>query len=165
MSWLYYANVTVHVLAAMVWLGGMLFLGLVGAPVLRSVEPAELRQRLFRDLGLRFRSVGWAAIGILIVSGAANLHFRGWLGWSGALGSSAFWRTPTGIALAAKTIAVIAMISISVIHDFFHGPAASRLIAGTPEAIAARRRAMVLARVNVIIGVIVVLAAVRLSRS
>src|SRR5678815_1418459 len=44
---LYFLNVTVHLLAAFVWLGGMLFLGLVGAPVLRGVAPAALRQQLF----------------------------------------------------------------------------------------------------------------------
>ena len=30
----YYVSVTIHVLAVMLWLGRMLFLGLVGAPVL-----------------------------------------------------------------------------------------------------------------------------------
>ena len=34
MSSLYYANVTVHVLAAMLWVGGMLFLGLIGVNTL-----------------------------------------------------------------------------------------------------------------------------------
>jgi copper resistance protein D len=164
MSWLYYANVTVHVLAAMAWLGGMLFLGLVGAPVFRSIEPAELRQRLFRDLGMRFRSVGWWAIGILVVTGTANLYFRGWLTWDGALGSPAFWSTTTGRVLAVKLLTVTAMILISAVHDFVHGPAASRLVAGSPEAIRARKRAMMLARVNAMIGIIVVIAAVRLAR-
>ena len=35
MSWTYYLIVTLHVLAALLWLGGMFFLGLVGAPALR----------------------------------------------------------------------------------------------------------------------------------
>jgi hypothetical protein len=41
-SLLYYATVTAHLLAALLWLGGMFFLAIVGAPVLRSVEPAAL---------------------------------------------------------------------------------------------------------------------------
>jgi hypothetical protein len=36
----------------------MFFLAIVGAPVLRSVEPAALRQRLFHEVGLRFRALG-----------------------------------------------------------------------------------------------------------
>jgi uncharacterized membrane protein len=47
----YFVNVTVHVFAALLWLGGMFFLAVVGAPVLRSVEPPELRAQLFRRLG------------------------------------------------------------------------------------------------------------------
>ena len=62
----YYLNVTVHVLAALLWLGGMFFLGLVGAPVLRQIEPPALRVKLFRLLGQRFRTIGWSAIAGLV---------------------------------------------------------------------------------------------------
>jgi copper resistance protein D len=162
MSWPYLISVTVHVLAAMLWLGGMLFLGLVGAPALRAVEPPQLRQQLFRDIGMRFRGVGWAAIGILIITGMLNLHFRGWLS---ALGSLAFWGTTAGRSLSVKLLAVAAMILMSAIHDFVLGPRASRLGVGSPEALASRRSAMLLARINAIVGVIVVTAAVRLARA
>ena len=175
---LYLANVTVHVLAAMLWLGGMLFLGAVGAPVLRGVEPPSLRAALFARLGLRFRTVGWAAIGVLVVTGLVNLHFAGvWRG--GRWHDPALWSSPYGHTLAVKLAAVLAMIAISAVHDFVHGPAASRLIAvhdfwlgpmasrldaGTPAAVRARRRAALLARVNAIVGLVVVIAAVRLAR-
>ena len=33
MSTLYYINVSAHLLAALLWLGGMFFLAVVGAPV------------------------------------------------------------------------------------------------------------------------------------
>ena len=161
---LYWTNVTVHVLAALFWLGGMLFLGLVGAPVLRAIEPPALRQRLFHDLGMRFRSAGWVAIGVLVVTGVLNLHFRGWLHWGGVLGSAAFWRTPTGHALAAKLAAVAVMIVVSVVHDLVLGPAAGRATPGSPEALGLRRRAALLARANALVGVVVVAAAVRLAR-
>ena len=162
MSWPYLISVTVHVLAAMLWLGGMLFLGLVGAPALRAVEPPELRQQLFRDIGTRFRGVGWGAIAILIVTGLLNLSFRGWL-WS--VFDGAFWGTTPGRALAAKLVAVMTMLVVSGFHDFIHGPRASRYDAGTSEAIAARRTAIHLARISALLGVIVVIAAVRLARA
>ena len=164
MQALYYANVTVHVLAAMLWLGGMFFLGTVGAPVLRAIEPPPLRQRLFQDLGSRFRKVGWSAIVVLVVTGVLNLYFRGWLHWNAVLGSPAFWRTPVGHALAGKLGSVALMISISAIHDFVHGPRAGRATPGSPQAIMLRKRAAVLGRVNAILGVLLVIAAVRLSR-
>jgi len=160
----YYASVTAHVLAALLWLGGMFFLGVVGAPVLRRVEPPALRQRLFHDLGLRFRAVGWWAIAALVLTGVANLHYRGWLRWDGVLADGAFWRTGVGHALAAKLAAVAAMLLVSAVHDFVLGPAAGRAEAGTERAAALRRRAALLARVNALVGVAVVAAAVRLAR-
>jgi uncharacterized membrane protein len=160
----YWVSVTLHVLAAMLWLGGMLFLAAVGAPVLRSIEPPQLRQRLFGALGLAFRNVGWIAIGILVVTGLLNLHYRGWLHWDGVLANPAFWRTTTGTALAWKLATVTTMITISAIHDFLHGPRAGQLEAGSPAALQLRRQAALLARLNAIFGIILVIAAVRLAR-
>ena len=164
MSAFYWLSVTLHVLAAFVWLGGMLFLGAVGAPVLRDVEPPALRQRLFQALGERFRTVGWAMIATLVVTGVANMHFRGLLRWDGVLGSAAFWRTGLGTALAWKLATVAFMLVASAVHDFALGPRAGRAVAGSPEAIALRRRAAWLARVNAVVGVGLVIAAVRVAR-
>lgn len=164
MPLLYYVNVTLHVLAAMLWLGGMFFLGVVGAPALRAIEQPALRQRLFQQLGVRFRSVGWIAIVVLILTGLVNLHYRGWLHWDGVFASAAFWRTGVGTALAIKLASATVMIIVSAIHDFALGPLAGRLEPGSPQAIAFRRRAALLARVNALLGVVVVVAAVRLPR-
>jgi uncharacterized membrane protein len=161
---LYLANVAVHILAAMFWLGGMFFLGLVGAPTLRVVEPAALRQRLFHQLGSRFRTAGWWAIAILLVTGTLNLYFRGWL-TRDVIGSAAFWMTPTGHALSLKLLAVTAMLVVSSIHDFVLGPRAGRATPGSPAAIALRTRAARLARLNALLGVVVVVAAVMLART
>jgi len=159
----YYLSVTLHVLAALLWLGGMFFLAAVGAPVLRAVEPPALRQELFQRLGLKFRTLGWVAVAVLVTTGVINLHYRGWL--SGAvLGSGAFWATPVGHALAWKLAAVTAMIVASAVHDFALGPAAGRAPVGSPEALRLRRRAALVARTNALLGLIVVLAAVRLVR-
>jgi len=46
-------------------------------------------------------------------------------------------------ALAAKLVAVTAMIAVSAVsavHDFILGPAAGRVAPGTPHALALRRR-------------------------
>ena len=164
MPLLYYVSVSIHVLSAMLWIGGMLFLGVVGAPALRAVDPPAVRQRLFQQLGLRFRLVGWWAIGLLIATGTINLYYRGWLLWDGVLGSAAFWRTPQGHALAFKLGAVAAMLVVSSIHDFVLGPQAGAAVPGSPGALVLRRRAALLARTNAMLGVLVVLAAVRLAR-
>ena len=160
----YFASVVVHVLAALLWLGGMFFFGLVGAPVVRAIEPPALRQRLFEELGLRFRAVGWGALAVLVATGTINLHYRGWLHWRGALGEPAFWRTGVGRALAVKLIAVATMLVVEAVHDFIVGPAAGRATPGSPRALLLRRRAALLARVNALVGIVIVVAAVLLVR-
>jgi copper resistance protein D len=159
----YHLSVTLHVLAAMLWLGGMFFLAAVGAPVLRKIEPASLRAQLFQALGEQFRTVGWIAIGVLLVTGVLNLHFRGVLNvevWTNA----DFWASRYGIALAWKLATVVVMIAISAIHDFIHGPKAGRMTPGSPEALAMRSTAAWMARVNAVVGIVLVIAAVRLAR-
>lgn len=163
MTGTYFTLVTLHVLAALVWLGGMFFLGLVGAPVLRSVEPPRLRQELFNQLGLRFRTVGWIAIATLVGTGTAMLYLRGLLHAS-VLGSADFWRTPTGATLAVKLAAVTFMLVVSFVHDFVHGPAAGRVAPGSPAALRMRRRASLLARANAMVGLLLLLAAILLAR-
>jgi copper resistance protein D len=160
---LHYLTVSLHLLAALLWLGGMFFLAVVGAPVLRRVEPAALRAQLFEALGRQFRTVGWVALAVLVVTGVANLHFRGLLRMDLWL-NAAFWSSSYGQALAWKLTAVLIMITISAVHDFVLGPAAGRQTAGTREALRLRRRAAWLARGNALVGVVLVLAAVRLAR-
>ena len=158
---LYHLNVTVHVLAALFWLGGMFFLALVGAPVLRELEDPRLRGRLFASLGRRFRSTGWWAIGLLVVTGTLNLHFKGIL-QAQVLGDPSFWSTDYGTALAWKLIGVTGMITVSAVHDFIVGPRASAG-GGRPDG-RSRQLASWLARLNALLGIVVVIAAVYLAR-
>ncbi len=163
MSLLYYLSVSIHVLAALVWLGGMFFIALVGAPVLRRLERPELRQALFDQLGMRFRTVGWIALAVLLVTGVLNLWHRGALSvamWRDPGFSSSGWAT----ALKYKLVAVVVMLIVEGYHDWVLGPRASRLDANSAEAAVLRRRASIYARISAIAGVVIILAAVRLAR-
>jgi len=160
---LYYINVVVHVLAAVIWLGGLFFFALVGAPVLRSIEPAALRASLFQQLGERFRLVGWIAIGILLITGVLNLYFRGVL--NADLWSPVFWGTRFGRFLGLKLAAILGMLVLQLFHDFQLGPAASRAPAGSEESIRLRRRAAVVARLSALLGLVILIAAVFLVRT
>jgi uncharacterized membrane protein len=162
MSW-YHTAVLLHVLSALFWLGGMFFLALVGAPVLRRVEPPALRATLFRDLGRRFRRTGWIAIGFLLATGTWILHLRGLLR-SDVLGDGAFWSSRYGLSLAVKMGAVAVIVSLAALHDFVLGPAAAREPPGTSRALQLRRRTVWIARANVLVGVVLVYAALRLAR-
>ncbi len=163
MNALYFVSVTLHVLAAIVWLGGIFFFALVGAPVVRKVESAEVKRALFHEMGIRFRVVGWISVMTLLATGAFNLHWLGLLS-AEALGSGAFWTTPYGRALGEKLAAVILMLALSAWHDFSLGPRSLRLEPDSDEAVRLRRKAAWVARVTGVVGLVVVIAAVRLAR-
>ena len=160
---LYLAGVTLHVLAAIVWLGGLFFFALAGAPALRRVEPPALRARLFQDLGRRFRIVGWTATLVLVATGIGTLALRGFLRWE-ILGDPAFWGSAYGRPLAWKLASVVAILVVSALHDFVVGPRASRAAPGSPEAIRLRGQAAWLGRLNAVIALVLIAAAVRLAR-
>jgi putative copper export protein len=162
MSPYYYVSVTAHVLAAMLWLGGMLFLAAVAAPVLRTVDP-ETRRTMYDRIGTRFRTVGWICIAVLVVTGIVNLWFRGFL-HAGLLAEAAFWASPFGRALAWKLAMVGVMLVASALHDFWLGPAAGRHAPGTPAALRLNRAASWLARLNALAGIVLIVAAARLAR-
>jgi uncharacterized membrane protein len=44
----------VHVLSAITWVGGMLFIALVLVPTARALDDARLRTRLMQESGYRF---------------------------------------------------------------------------------------------------------------
>lgn len=160
---LYIAVVATHVLAAMVWVGGTLFLAMVGAPVLRTVEPASLRTALFNAIGMRFRYVGWGAVVTLLITGVALLWLRGW--WGGdVLLHRDFWATAAGTALAWKLGFVAVMLVFSLVHDVAFDPRRG-ISQGDPGYARWRRRAMLLGRLGAIAAIVVVIAAVRLARA
>jgi uncharacterized membrane protein len=135
-----------HVLAAITWIGGMLFIALVLVPITRRLEDQTLRARLVREAGLRFRTVGWIALGVLVVTGLLNLWMH-----PGLLSSPRFhW----------KLGLVVLTLILSAFHDFVLGPRA-----GAPGADpSARVRASWVARVNVLVVLIIVALALSLFR-
>lgn len=158
----YPISVTIHVLAAMFWLGGMFFLAVVGAPALRGLDPV-LRRRLFKEIGERFRSASWVVIGILLATGILNLHFRGLLR-PALTGGGDFWFGPAGRMLAWKLALVGAMLAIASLHDFWLGPKSGTLTPGSPEHERVRRTVVWLGRANALIGVLLVYVATRIVR-
>ncbi len=129
----------VHVVSAIVWIGGMAFIALVLVPVARGLGDPPLRARLVDESGRRFRTVAWVALALLVASGLLNLWERPYL-----LQSSRF--------LAKLGLVAIALL-LSGLHDFVLGPRA-----GAPGALpSARVRASWVARLNAAVALAVVL--------
>jgi len=128
-----------HVLAAMVWIGGMLFVALVLVPAARRLEDPALRTRLVHAMGVRFRAVGWIALAVMVATGLGNLWYRPDL-----LSSPRFhW----------KLGLVVLTLGLAALHDFVLGPRAGRPGADP----AARVRASWVARANVLLALVIVL--------
>src|SRR5690242_4648897 len=68
--------VFLHILAAIVWVGGLFFFALVAVPVARRLPAAE-RASLLAATGRRFRAVAWTCLGLLVVTGLYNAAARG----------------------------------------------------------------------------------------
>ncbi len=159
---LFYITLTVHILAAAVWIGGMLFLSLVAVPALRGEDP-QTRAHLFTVIGRQFRWVAWGSIAILISTGLLNLlHFG--VG-PDDLAQSSFWSTQFGSRLAFKAILITLMLILSAVHDFVLGPRSTALSrTGDPARAAAyRRRISWMARISVVLAILVVWASVGLA--
>jgi uncharacterized membrane protein len=126
-----------HLLAAMVWVGGSLMIPLVVAPVLRRRFPPEQRTEMLSAIGLRFRPFAWIALLILVLTGvrrAAILFSASPDPWQ------AFSETPYGRTLMAKLILVLGILLFQALHDFVLGPR-MRALASSQDAGLARLRA------------------------
>ncbi|CAM4042944.1 Membrane protein [Pseudomonas reidholzensis] len=67
---------TLHVLAALVWVGGMFFAWLILRPATVAALEGPARLRLWVEVFRRFFAWVWAAVAILAISGIGMLHMR-----------------------------------------------------------------------------------------
>jgi len=162
---LYVFSVWVHLLAAIAWIGGMLFLVTVMVPLLRRPEMRARAAELFHVVGLRFRTVGWIAIGVLVVTGITNLLLRGYT--LGQVATGAVFAGPFGHTLAMKLTLVLGLLVLGVVHDFWLGPRATVLARekpDSPERERARKVASWMGRTSMLLALAVVALAVMLVR-
>jgi uncharacterized membrane protein len=161
----YLLSVWLHILAAAIWIGGMVFLGLVLVPVIRGRDFAPVRTALLYQTGLRFRWAGWFVLGLLVVTGIFNVGFRGYT-WA-ALFDGTLWQGAWGHVLAWKMVLVGFVLVVSAVHDFYLGPRATRLLAENPEAPEAqrlRRTASYIGRLMLLASLVILALAVMLVR-
>ena len=165
MRGLYLLSVWLHLVAVIVWLGGMLFLVLVLIPAIRRPEYREIFSPLIHRVGVRYRWIGWIALAVLVLSGITNLAYRGF-GWAD-LWSGRLWQGPFGRTLGIKLLLVAIVFALSALHDFLVGPRATalgRADPSSPEALRWRRRAAWIGRINMLLALIIVALGVALVR-
>jgi putative copper resistance protein D len=164
MRTLYLVSVWLHILAATIWIGGMLFLVLVVVPWLKR-GGREHAGVLLRETGMRFRNVGWACFAVLALTGTFNLWIRGVRPGDFL---RADWLTSSFGRIVVAKLAVFGLVLVtSVAHDFIVGPRATAALARDPhsaDAARLRRLARVLGRVNVLLALVLLAVAVLLVR-
>lgn len=115
---------SLHLLAAVAWIGGMVFLSIVLVPALkREGGLTGERQQFFHDVARRFRVVVWTSFAVLLVTGPILLSGR-----RDRLGSAEVWMT----ILNAKLSLVGLLLVLTAAHDFWLGPLRQRRIASSP---------------------------------
>lgn len=160
----YLISVWLHILAATVWIGGMFFLVLVVVPWMRRGKRAE-GAAFLREIGGRFRNVGWTCFGIALATGAFNLSIRG-VRWAD-FGRVEWLRSPFGHIVMMKLGVFALVLVVSAIHDFWIGPRATRELERTPHSAGAerlRRWASWIGRTNALLALILVAFGVVLVR-
>ncbi len=142
----------IHVIAAMFWIGGMLFFSIILVPSLRLCLAGEQRAVLIRFVGRRFRLYGWISFAVLFATGLLRLMQNGLL------------ISEYGYVLKVKFVLVFVMVLLTLLHDFIFGPK-SRGREQSPE----RKHTYLktgrwIARINLVVGLLIVLSAVSLVR-
>jgi len=153
--------VWLHVLAAVSWIGGTIFLSVVLVPVLRREPFASQRVMLIRATALRFRAVVWGSIATLLITGPMLLHQRGI-----PIADPAGWP----MVLSVKLGLVAILLLFTVTHDLFIGPRVGRILQIPTERRTSSEHALVvwspwIARSSVVLTLAVLLAAVILVRT
>ncbi|MCS6302047.1 MAG: CopD family protein [Nitrospira sp.] len=158
---MYSTLVVLHILAAVTWIGGMIFLSLVLAPLVRGRKAAPEFMALFLSAALRFRPIVWVAIAVLLATGPMLLSMRGI-----EVSSPTSW---TGI-VTVKLMLVALLLLLTLLHDLVFGPQVSRVSAipnsqRTAGEQVVFKTARWLPRLSLLIGLAVVIAAAMLARS
>lgn len=107
-----------HLIAAIVWLGGLVFQLCVVFPTLGRMTPLSDRVRLALGLEARFRVIMWPAVGLVLFTGLINLVHT-WYAMStlGMQISVMFvW------VLAGKVLLITVMLALQVMQQFVLQP-------------------------------------------
>lgn len=165
MQTIHFISILLHILAAVVWIGGMAFLGIVIVPALRRSDLGAKTVEVMHRSGVRFRAVGWVCFALLLVTGIVNLSRWG-VGWE-RFTSAELWGTTWGHILAIKLALVAVAIALSGLHDFVIGPRATARLREQPSAEEARRLrrlASLMGRANLLVAIAIVALAIMLVR-
>jgi putative copper resistance protein D len=150
-----------HLLAAMLWIGGMMFLSFILLPVLRRGSFGADRRILFQALARRFRLLVWCAIIVLVATGPLLVSSQ-----TGSLEEPEGWRQVLNLKLWVVAILVL----LTAIQDFWLGPLVGRLRRASGDGPSAAdqliiRLTALIGRLGVLLAIVILFLSVALART
>lgn len=120
---LYLTSVFLHIIAAMIWIGGMVLVAFAVMPEVRRLDSPVRQTFLWHFVG-RLRVLMWSAYAVAGLTGALNLWFRG-------IGVEHFLRTEwlassSGRVIGAKTALYVLSGLVALVHERAPGVRAAR---------------------------------------
>ncbi len=164
---MYFLNVWIHILAAAIWTGGLIYTAAVVVPFALSHPPDE-RQRILRGLARRFRWIGWGSIAVLLITGIGNLLLRLTpIRLSQILNGDVFDPAKVerliAIWLPWKLLLVVLVIGLMLYHDITSIQAAKRYDA-SPDRAPGNRMGSRAAALATLLSILLLYVSVRLVR-
>jgi uncharacterized membrane protein len=142
LSTLYWLLKAVHVLCAVVWVGGMFFAYVVLRPSLSVLEPPQ-RMALHRQVFRRFFLVIWHAMPLLVLTGLAMIF--------------AVFGGMAGVNWNVHVMLLLGLVMAGIFLAIFFGPYRTFRAAPGPAPLDAIRK---LIGINLVLGLIVAAIAV-----
>lgn len=142
----------VHVVGAVVWIGGVACQAHVLGPAARRGDA-----RTFADAARRARPVTWTAVALVVLSGFYNVTQLGSLERVMASGA--------GLILAAKFGLVIVAVALAAQRDFAHVPVLAAAVRDGADAAPALAAVARLDRVVLALALVVIYLGLAVSRA
>lgn len=146
------AVVFLHVVAVVVWIGGLIYQTHVLLPPARRGAAGT-----FAEAAVRARPATWTAVAIAVATGLYNVTQLGSL--------ERVMQTGAGLALAGKFTLVILMVAVAAQRDFAHVPLLRAALTAGSDGSDVLRTIARLDRVVLILALIVIWLGLTVSRA
>ena len=147
----------IHLIAASIWVGGSLFIGIVFSPLLKTMTNSlQERMQIMIRVGKRFNIIAVPALIIMMVTGLYNSHL--------ILGKpTILFETSYGQFLVIKIILVIVLIIVYAVHvRVIRKDVEEKIMSNQmsePEIQKLRKKIIILGEITVVISLVILFLA------
>lgn len=156
----------IHVIAAVIWIGGNLVLAMVIVPYFRQNLPPVQRIKLLTQIGKRFEPIVWGCVGILFFTGLINIfNAIGFTLSADSAITTSFMRT-----LFIKLMLFVVLVILTTLHSFVFGPKLAKAIETLDDSLEElpseiqpiRKQMSIVSSLMGVVSILILLAAVAL---